>query len=71
MLTKAKSRFIFVETFKRMHNTILNIKETKRTANVVQARVMPISINPSLDIIAIIGIIIILSLLGIIITLVG
>lgn len=70
MLTKEKSRFIFVETFKHMHNTIKNIKGTKRPANAAHARVMPISINPSLDIIAIIGIIIILSLLGII-TLVG
>lgn len=70
MLTKEKSRFIFVETFKHMHNTIKNITATKRTA-AAQVRVMPISINPSLDIIAIIGIIIILSLLGIIITLVG
>ena len=70
MLTKEKSRFIFVETFKHMHNTIKNINGTKRTAIAVHARVMSISINPSLDIIAIIGIIIILSLLGII-TLVG
>lgn len=65
MLTKVRVGFIFVEIIKDMFNTDKNIITLQRTAYAVQSRVMSISINPSLDIIAIIGIIIILSLLGI------
>lgn len=65
VLTKGTCRFIFVAIQKHMYNTNKNIAAFRNSLNDEQSRVISISINPSLDIIAIIGIIIILSLLGI------
>jgi hypothetical protein len=48
-----------------MYNAEKNIINLSNSAYAEESRVMSISINPSLDIISIIGIIIILSLLGI------